>query len=151
VNNSELFEPASWDSTMVVCKGSVADQCAAETLCNTGWHLCTASEYRAQGGRAEGTSSSLLYWIGGCIRSGGQPYAPRDGLCSSTCISKPAPATYLGFFCSDGKGTWLWGVGVVGLTTTSTCLRAGVNDVNAEAYWRPSDVTRDGDGAVCCR
>ena len=149
-NASPITSPSGWAASMRLCMRSTkVNQCLAELACGAGWHLCSASEYLLYGGDKEGPGS--LAWIKGCVRTGGLPFAPTNGLCSTIC-SPPAPIANANNSWPCGPGS---GVGSpssnIGLITSSLCHRVGVNDKTTEGFWSPLQVYLTESAAVCCK
>lgn len=130
---------------MVGCNGS-ATQCAADTLCGSGWHLCTYSEYEARGGATVVTTA--FRWIASCVRRADCTVeaTPTDGICGS-CSRTGGTATTLGTSCPAGSTLTdtdcplgaVAGMSSWRLLGESTCTRSTVSATNG-LY-----------GATCCR
>lgn len=127
---------------------SEINQCAAVAYCGAGWHLCTASEYKARYGSSDPGLSEAL-WLAACVRDGSTPSAPTDQVCAS---------------CSGSQGSDVevgWGCGIqitvttdelnVGVRTSSACGIVGVDDAANQAYWQPWRASATLAGALCCK
>jgi hypothetical protein len=138
-------------SNVVVClagSGQSMDQCtAATTVCASGWHMCTASEYRAVAAGAAITAQQV--WIAGCIRDGAAPFAPTDAVCSQ-CVNTTGSEASAAWNCSNGfafKSRSLH----LGLYAHTSCAAAGTNATSSRAYWRFDDASSNRQGALCCK
>jgi len=140
-----------FSSTMVICgsTSTILDQCSAEQRCNlaAGWHLCTATEYLAGGG-ATSAPPSTGAWIAACIRAGGAPFAPVDGVCQ--CATLTMANAGVEWSCSGGDPS-MTSAGHSGVRTWTTCRRVGANSAASAAYWAPDPSVQGMFYAVCCR
>jgi hypothetical protein len=151
---SALAQPAAsvpqWSGKMVVCDALAGtDQCNAGTLCNTaaGWHLCTASEYRALGGTVAGGPTAA--WLQACIRDSGGPHAPMDLLCA--CVAAVDTMEEVAWYCTTGNPMLTTDMLHIGVTTSdSSCRRLGANDPQTEAFWVHRKANSTVHSAVCC-
>jgi hypothetical protein len=138
----------SYAADMVICSDPTGvDQCSAQSLCNmaAGWHLCTATEFRARGGKK--TPAQSPAWIAGCIRAGGAPHAPVDAVCLCTAAAAPLAAVH--YSCD----TSLFGESPeahVGLVSYGLCFSVGTLSPTTEAYWVSSPSHSARGAAVCC-
>ncbi len=82
---------------MVGCNGS-RDQCTADTLCGSGWHLCTYGEYEARGGGFVPATAGR--WLAGCLRAGNCSVlgSITGGTCGD-CSVEVGPNTSFGSTC----------------------------------------------------
>ena len=136
-------------TNMVRCSKLLVNQCDAVSLCNanSGWHLCTATEYLARGGKTQGADD---HWLAGCVRgSSGKVTAPVDGICASGCPFTSSSLIY-SYFCIGSIPVSPVGNLYVGLTTYVGCARPGQDKPNVEGYWTAQGITTSGRGAVCC-
>lgn len=134
------------------CQGtSLFDQCAAHSYCNeaAGWHLCTASEYLARGGKAK-PGGGPLAWIAGCVRDSAGVVAPRDGLCDASCKQTLAGTPTYRWDCTGGNPIPTSTVNL-GIGTASACFRLGVDDPANAAFWDAPGVHQKRNAALCCR
>ncbi len=137
----------AYPGDMVGCDGAL-DQCTAETLCGSGWHLCTYSEYAARGGDA--VTATTLRWIASCVRATDCSLAgsPTNATCGSCTRTGGSPVT-VGRTCAGGSdlsdtdcplgvtaGTASMGYR---LLSESLCTRTSISS------------TRGAFGATCCR
>jgi hypothetical protein len=136
------------------CTGPVVSQCGAASMCNisAGWHLCTASEYLARYpvvGLPPG-SAFLNARLAGCIRSGSAPYSPTDGVCA--CSGGTSTALEASWLCSgasySGSGN---SASFMGVKTSGTCHRVGVNSSSTQGYWTWDEATATLPDALCCK
>jgi hypothetical protein len=140
----------SWAPTMTICElgtGSI-DQCKAASLCRPGWHLCTASDYKTNGGITNGITGK--YWLAACVRQNGVISAPKDVVCGTTCSLVSAVADPVEWACK-GTGTLSWGNANVGVVTNSVCRHLGVDVKANAAFWSSRSLTSSGAGAMCCK
>ena len=135
---------------MVICSTSNKTQCTAHTACNEpAWHLCTASEYLARGGKTIVPPSSSV-WLAACIRSGGgQVHAPTDGVCPA-CNTATASNVCTAWPCTGGSCSFTRSDAELGIGTKNGCRRVGVNDPATGAYWTMGRSSTLLPGAVCC-
>ena len=141
---------AVW-TNMIPCesKNTTAQQGAA-AACNSGWHLCTTTEYLSRGGKVKMlTSQYPIYWIAGCVEPG---KAPTEAVCPSF----PAGCSggcEVGWGCSGPPGISRSTHAVYPLSAHVSCYRVGVNSSTYGAFW--FTLTPGGSppttGAVCCR
>ncbi len=141
-----------WASSMRGCVTApdTYDQCSAEQLCRTsaGWHLCSATEYKARGGLTTSTSGVVL-WLGGCsvrLASSMQPLA--DGSCTCAAVLDPVPAS-ANFSCNGttGAANYLLSLGA---STNGSCH--SITGLPADqAYWLGIAPTTKLGGAMCCK
>lgn len=140
----------AWNG-MALCESKTAtpQQWAAAACNSNGWHLCTASEYLALGGKNKMlTSQAVIYWIAGCVEPG-KP--PMDGVCGSWGTGCPT-ACAVGWGCTGPPGISRTGYDRYTLNAHMYCYKVGVDDLAYGAYWfvlvptgSPSTT-----GAVCC-
>jgi hypothetical protein len=139
-------------SQMVLCSssGTLLSQCAASQSCEAlnGWHLCSAAEYLARGGKT--IAAPKAGWIAGCVRHGSTPTAPTNTTCGS-CSGSVAVATPISWTCSAGTLNSSHVNGDIGLAGFATCLRVGVNDPATEGYWQPLSAGVNDAFAFCCQ
>jgi hypothetical protein len=140
--------PFTFQANMVICKGAVAlTQCQAASACNTGWHLCTASEYVARGGRTKQPPTGG--WIAGVIRSGGKAHAPTDGVLAACGISSLATWADIAWTCSP-QFLWQANDPDIAVVTNAACRRLGADDPANAAYWIFEMGFQTTSWAVCC-
>jgi hypothetical protein len=141
--------------TMAVCTlktgTATLNQCQAETLCNTnwGWHLCTASEYKARGGTAS-QWPSVQAWIKGCIRTKDKLFAPTDQICEPTCGVMTGKQMPTAWDCTNGIASFNYANENLGLSKASICWRVGIDDPSTGACWSPLAASVPLDSALCC-
>ncbi len=139
----------TFQTNMVICVGASSDQCGAAKACNAagGWHLCTASEYLARGGKtAHPTGNS---WLASCIRSGGAPHAPTDVVCTS-CGGGTGGFSIVEWNCAMTEGistNALW----IGVIAQNACARVGTSAVQHQANWGMSYASTKRTQSVCCK
>jgi hypothetical protein len=143
-----------YSANMVVCAeaGVARTQCQAEELCNTagGWHLCTATEYLARGGKL-GKSLKKVGWIASCIRSDGVPNAPTDKVCACKPGTSRAQVK-VAWHCLDDR---MAGFGsdelFLGVSSSTACTRIGVKTAATAGFWMFGKAIGTTDRALCCR
>ena len=141
-----------YGKSMAVCgdaQGAAVNQCTAASLCGSGWHVCTASEYLARGGATiqPGVWGARL---ASCVRENGGAFAPTDkpcAVCDSLLGKSPTAAVAWG--CVDGYVFSLPHL-YVGAVTHTSCYRLGVNDAQHAAYWGPLSTGTGARYSVCC-
>jgi hypothetical protein len=150
---SGASEHQVWPSKLMkVCVTTLptVSQCTAEAVCNagSGWHLCTATEYMARGGKTLGYPTPA--WIKGCVRSANNPNAPTDQRCPA-CTMKTAPTKPIAWDCTTSLSNHSSDYLNTGLVTAVDCSRVGVNDPSTEGRWLPRRTFQMGYAAVCCQ
>lgn len=139
---------------MVLCRASGLrsySQCDASRSCAPGWHLCTASEYRAAFGAGSPFTAGAPAWLAGCVREGqAKPTSPLDRACTSCTKTTNVPQAVVQWDCA-GSAAPASSAPYIGLTTYLTCNRAGENIANNAAYWRTARSDQTSSYAVCCR
>lgn len=135
-------------SDIVGCDGAL-DQCTAETLCGSGWHLCTYGEYTGRGG--DTVVPTTIRWIASCARlpeTCTVPARPTDAICAAGCSRAGSTIATIGRVCGGAlisEGDCPLGVAAY---TTPICVTFGTETVGVFA--RPDWTTRTY-GATCCR
>lgn len=135
---------------MTLCEGpSGINQDQATGLCNTGWHLCTATDYLTRGGKMQVTSvQSPSYWLAACVIPG-QP--PLDSTCAGWLPGCPSYCQ-VGWGCTGGSGVSRKDSDRFPLKGPHPyCYQMGQNDPKYGAYWfalTPTSTTPT--GAICC-
>lgn len=142
---------AQWSGKMVLCDAvsGGSEQCGIDSLCNTsaGWHLCTATEYKAHGGTKSGAPKAA--WLHACIRDGSTPHSPLDKLCK--CLSDlDTVDTQISWNCVTGGGWKSTNAFHIGLVAQSKCQRVGENLPATEAFWEYRKADAVVHAAVCC-
>lgn len=132
---------------MVGCDGE-KNQCEAELLCGTGWHLCPLSEFAERGG--DKTIANGLRWLRSCIRDydDNTVTCPTEIACN-VCTSSSAPLAPVSWDC-DGNQLESHDVAPLGVVTSSAPSPRRVGCTNTCAYvdW---DEAPAAIGAVCCK
>ncbi len=146
-DDGTVEQPYAGHPDMVGCDGAF-DQCTAETLCGSGWHLCTYSEYAARGG--DTVTPTTVRWIASCVRATDCSVAgtPTNATCGS-CTRTGGSPVIVGRTCAGGSdlsdtdcplGVVAWtapmGYRLLGETT---CLRTNISSTIGTF------------GATCCR
>ena len=135
-----------YSAKMHGCDGEKT-QCDAESLCASGWHLCTMSEYVSRGGAT--TPASVRRWIASCIRTGcGAPTYPTDEICGGVCENAMGSMPDMVWDCSGSLADTESNC-AVGLVSHGGTLRLG-SQASACVYARQLG-TNGAVGAVCCR
>ena len=128
------------------------NQCQAEKLCNAsaGWHLCTASEYRARGGQL-GNRVINGAWIAACIRSGNAIHAPSNKICA--CLSgSNQKKEEVAWFCSSSFPLMMQSDSLyLGVSTSTSCMYIGAKTALGGGYWTVNRPVGLSDRALCCR
>jgi hypothetical protein len=136
---------------MVICSltSSGFSQCGVPLFCNVagGWSSCTASQFRARGGKTKGTP--IKAWLRSCVRDGANATTPTDSNCTCGKIIV-GPAIPLAWICS-GASSISSIQQYMGVATYVSCQRVGVNQSSTEAFWRPTAATTALSAMVCCR
>jgi hypothetical protein len=147
--NSTQNTVGAW-TNMTLCEGPTGipqDQAAA--LCAPGWHLCTAADYLARGGKKKVTNvQSPSYWLAACVVPGTPPLDTTcvgwTTGCASTCT--------VGWGCTGPPGVSRTGSDRYPLKGPHPyCYRMGQDDAKYGAYWfalTPTSTTPT--GAICC-
>lgn len=136
---------------MVICEYSPSlSQCLAMLGCNylEGWHVCTASEYLANGGNTR--AAPYAGWIRSCIRNSAfGTNAPNDSVCS---CSGPETVTSVeaGWPCSGAGTPTTSDQRYLGVVSHSSCQRVGIDATTSEAYWAPRPIYSSTNYVVCC-
>jgi hypothetical protein len=144
----------NFSPTMVVCQHpSLVTQCQAPAVCNVagGWHLCTATEYRARGGVTTPHSYDNG-WIASCIRTSGTVHAPTNAICPGSCQGGFTwPPKTIGWTCGSGTADKVHTDPTIGVCMRSECRRLGANSASNNAYWTFALTNETHYLAVCCR
>lgn len=132
--------------TMVGCDG-LATQCAAGTLCASGWHLCTYGEYAARGGADE--PSALSRWVAGCIRRtcSLDPMPPEDGICGDCTSGEAMLPIPVAFSCGGFPQEAI----SCDIGATAAFGRNRLGSMREPCLYAEPAVTRTRLGAMCCR
>jgi hypothetical protein len=136
------------DVIMTICESHGLSQCDAGEACGTGWHLCTATEYRDRGGRDVPDNVTIVgSWIAGCARDTRTEF--RDGICS-ICGSESAAPPAMIYEC-DGSdiGPGMVGDGI-GVVSGRECKRVGENTALTAAYWSIYWTDSRAAHSMCC-
>lgn len=146
----------SYASNMVVCHSSTSfNQCEAEQRCNqaAGWHMCTASEFLARGGKdannAPGSGNSA--WLKARIRNGpsDQPGTPEDQICSK-CVKEYSSASYKVIWSCDQSTSYNATALYIGIGSDYRCFRIGENNTTWAGYWALGVPTEMLNHVLCC-
>ena len=138
--------------TVVACAGAAdaLTQCDAATACGTGWHMCTATEYRSFFESVEPTSvADGTYWIASCIRDGADAVPPSDAPCSDCTGTQTGSDATVSFSCVNPisiDSDQLY----VGVRAASACTFAGVDAPGNDAFWNAQPASTPQTGAFCC-
>jgi hypothetical protein len=142
----------TYGADMVGCDGG-ANQCLAEQLCGTGWHLCPYSEYVARGG-AEFKATSER-WLRACVREAGDDTAmcPSEVICQSCQGGAAQIAIPLTWACDTGSAQAPVEFTAMGLTTSpqSPKLAPGCPEAECSYVLLTGSQTVEDLGATCCR
>jgi hypothetical protein len=142
-----------YSSSMIACGGSAqVDQCSAAPLCNLtgGWHLCTATEFRARSGTITATSSAA--WIASCARNNGKDYTnPTDSICASCSTATDRAYTVATWDCQTGQTGFTSNLRQLGMISSGLCHRAGSNLAANEAYWTTYGAGSYQLTSLCCK
>lgn len=142
---------------MHICAGGTsATACQIEaTTCNTagGWHVCTATEFLARGGKTMAATQNA--WLKSCLRdSSGQANAPSDNYC--TVCGNQTGTTIFEVISTCANPSSFTGSNYIHLAVraASTCNLLGPSaipvDPRVPAYWSYSIGATIFPAAVCC-
>lgn len=137
---------------VVACEGAAdsLNQCDAAAACGPGWHMCTATEYRANFEAVEPAAvADATYWIASCIREGGAPTAPSDTACTDCTGTQVGGSVEVSFSCINAISLETDQL-VVGLRAGSACTFAGVDAAGNDAFWNAQPASTLQAGAFCC-
>lgn len=146
---------AGQSGQMAVCQGTPVVQCQAGQYCNAqaGYSVCTASQYKQQFATKPPSSSFVTAWIASCLHGdtpGVNAHAPSDLACP-LCIQKMvAPGFQYQWTCSGGTSQSS-SLDYVGVATSSTCYRLGVNSSINAAFWKGFLSKNLLGKVVCCK
>lgn len=136
---------------MVICHnpGNAFNLCKIGQVCNAteGWQLCPPAEYLANGGAT--IPQALLAWLGGCVRDKGILSAPAAAICSS-CVQTQAAQADVAWTCSLTAESPS-NAAFLGLITSATCNRVGVNTLATAGFWATGAVSATRTFVVCCK
>jgi hypothetical protein len=135
---------------MAICMASGRTQCEAARSCGAGWHLCSATEYLARGGRDVPPPSTVIRaWIGACARDVAGT-GLSDGVCSACEVNPSTPWTNV----YDCNGAGPLGPGMdgdtVAVVTYHECQRVGRDVATNAAYWSIYWAGSGAGYAMCC-
>ncbi len=136
---------------MVECStktGTALTQCASTKRCATGWHLCTATEYLARGGKVSGGKG--FAGMAGCVRNG-LPFTtwPLDGVCGS-CAGTHGSNVVSSWYCAGGGGAIPRSDLYLAIWTATTCHRVGLNLPSHGGYWTTIGASQKFGRILCC-
>lgn len=138
-------------ATMVSCDTGAKGltQCAAGSMCGAQWHLCTATEFLARGGRTRATNPRA--WLATCVRRNNQVFAPTDTVCGDPCGSSSATALIVAWSCGS-SAAYTSTARYVGAVASTVCTQMGVQGSRTAAFWEPSSTAAQTQrAALCCR
>lgn len=145
-------QTAGIDESIVACAGpdESLNQCDSADACATGWHVCTASEYRARYEAVEPAAASTgTFWLAGCVRDGAAPTSPSDQVCSD-CTGVPTGSDEdVAFSCINSIRASSESLHV-GVRAGSACVFVGTDDAGNDAYWNATPAASTLNGAFCC-
>lgn len=151
---ADALPKQTYGGDMVGCNGNT-NQCNAETLCASGWHLCTLAEYVARGGKD--VPATGRWWLKACVRTNDADvlFCPKDEWCNN-CSSSGAPAPLVASQDCSGKpqpevaaiNTGLRTDQLKAVAASPTC------PISECSYIAPDDASAglgEGYGAICCK
>lgn len=126
------------------------NQCDASNACATGWHLCTASEYRTtyEATEAPAVLDSTL-WLAGCVRDGAAPMSPSDSVCSDCTGTQTGSDEDVAFSCVNSIRLTSDSL-YVGVRAAGSCQFVGTSNSGDDAYWSAQPASNTLNGALCC-
>lgn len=140
------------DGAIVACTGpaDAVNQCDAQALCGAGWHMCTATEYRAQYAAMEPPAVDMSnLWLASCVRDGADPQAPSDGVCSECTSTATGGDVNLAFSCVNAVRISSESL-YVGVRAGAACTFVGTEEAGNDAYWSVELASTQLGGAFCC-
>lgn len=149
---SDYAEVGGIDGVIIACEGAAEsiDQCDAVAACGDGWHMCTATEFRAQYESTEPPGVlDANFWIASCIRDGGGPQSPSDEICSDCTGTATGPEADVAFSCVNSISI-VTESSYVGVRAAGSCQFAGNGNPGNDAYWSASPASTLQAGAFCC-
>ncbi len=142
------------DSDIVACEAATAqslNQCQASALCGQGWHMCTATEYRAKYETVfHPETENATYWLAGCVRDGAAPTSPANNVCADCTGTQTGGTEDVGFSCVNAITLTADSL-YVGVRAGSACSFVGLNQAGNDAFWSVLPAASAEDGAFCCR
>jgi hypothetical protein len=144
--SSKAFVIQSFGPKMKTCFSwtKFVNQCEAMALCGVGWHSCTASEFRQNGGKT--TPALPQAWIAGCVRFSGPPVQPQNTPCP--CVMASAPSAPVVESCDNTTSAGISNYNI-GIVTDMSCYRLGTGAQN-DAYWNAWASVAPLPAAACC-
>lgn len=137
---------------MVGCDGA-ANQCLAEQLCGSGWHLCPYSEYVVRGGA--NTKALSERWLRSCIREAGASGAdcPSETVCGDCVGGGATIGIPLTWSCTDGGVVDELAFTEIGLTSSpqSPTRKPGCPEAACGYVLLTTSTVVEDLGATCCR
>ena len=134
---------------MVGCSGQL-NQCAAYTLCASGWHLCTHEEYAVRGGKD--VIATQARWLQSCVREYGQAgvtSCPSKSTCNP-CDTTAAAAEPTTWNCAGAVEDQLGGTGI-GVFADTEGIRRKPGCANVECTYPGVMEALSAAGAMCCK
>ena len=144
-----------WKPAMLICKlptGTTTNQCSAAQYCNApGWHLCTATEYLASGGKLSSPPDNGEYWLAACVRQADDVFYAADVICEGGCVWVSGATLTDAWSCPPFTSSLASTLGPLGLMTLAQCYRVGIDTPTTEGYWKPRRTDVQLYGVVCCK
>jgi hypothetical protein len=127
------------------------DQCEASKRCNTAasWHLCTAAEYVARGGKDTPPPVGIAAWLDACVRENGVVQDPFVPGCSG-CDQKDVLAAEVNWLCTGASFGSSLASAFIGVHTYAQCWRVGTNVSQNDGRWRAEPASMKLSSALCC-
>ena len=142
--DDQLYAP-----DMVGCDGQ-NDQCTAQSLCASGWHLCTYGEYALRGGKTVAPTGSR--WLRSCVRDYSQVDAttcPSTQTCTP-CSTTTNPAKPTTWDCNGAVLEQLQGTAMGVMADDDGLLRKPGCD-KVECTYSKVIESNNQFGATCCK
>jgi hypothetical protein len=141
----------SLSGLLAACEtANAVGQCQAGTLCAAGWHLCTATEYKAVFPAASLVPLSAAdAWIASCVRQGAVT-APTNAVCGSPCYDASSTQVTIAWDCK-GATPVSSTAAAIGVKSATTCARVGGNTPVCEGMWAPHPAGQLLVRSLCCR